>query len=219
MCYGNLFMEFKVCEMVEVGCDKILFFLLYLYYVGLILVMVNDQFFCVLMKEIWQLVVWIVLFYFEDVVYVDVLVQLVIIGYSKFDFELQKLVCFYYGLFKCYLMEGDFYYCQCVKMMCLLKEVFKWDDDKIMMIFQFKFGLEEWLKLYIVEEVVWLVEDGVKNIVVIVFVFLVDCIEIFEEINEEICDSFIEVGGENFVYILCLNDDVVYIVVLIGVIK
>lgn len=58
-----------------------------------------------------------------------------------------------------------------------------------------------------VEEVVCLVEeDGKKNIVVIVFVFFVDCIEMFEEINEEIKESFEEVGGEYFIYILCLND-------------
>ncbi len=219
MRYGNPTTESKVREMVEAGCDKILFFPLYPHYAGPTSATANDQFFRALMKETWQPVVRIVPPYFEDAAYVDALAQSVTTGYSKLDFEPQKLVCSYHGLPKRYLMEGDPYHCQCAKTTRLLKEALKWDDDKITTTFQSKFGPEEWLKPYTVEEVARLAEDGVKNIAVIAPAFSADCIETLEEINEEIRDSFIEAGGENFAYIPCLNDDAAHIAALTGVIK
>jgi ferrochelatase len=59
-----------------------------------------------------------------------------------------------------------------------------------------------------VEEVARLAEEeGKKNIAVIAPAFSADCIETLEEINEEIKESFEEAGGEDFLYIPCLNDD------------
>ena len=48
--------------------------------------------------------------------------------------------------------------------------------------------------------------------------FSADCIETLEEINEEICESFEEAGGEHFTYIPCLNDDAMHIAALAEVI-
>ena len=73
--------------------------------------------------------------------------------------------------------------------------------------FQSRFGPEEWLQPYTVEEVARLAEGGKKRIAVIAPAFSADCIETLEEINEEIRESFEEAGGEHFTYIPCLNDD------------
>lgn len=45
-----------------------------------------------------------------------------------------------------------------------------------------------------------------KNIVVMNLGFVLDCLEMLEEIVGEVGEIFEEYGGENFIYILCLND-------------
>ena len=118
------------------------------------------------------------------------------------------LVVSFHGVPKSYHMAGDPYHCQCQKTTRLLKERLGWQDTEIRTTFQSKFGPEEWLKPYTVEEVARLAEEeGKKNIAVIAPAFSADCIETLEEINEEIKESFEEAGGEDFLYIPCLNDD------------
>ena len=85
--------------------------------------------------------------------------------------------------------------------------------------FQSRFGPEEWLKPYTVEEVARLAEQGKKRIAVIAPAFSADCIETLEEINEEIKESFEHAGGEQFTYIPCLNDDAAHIDALAGVVE
>ena len=62
------------------------------------------------------------------------------------------------------------------------------------------------MKPYTVEEVARLARGGKRRIAVLAPAFSADCLETLEEINEEIRDSFIEAGGEEFTYIPCLND-------------
>jgi ferrochelatase len=116
-------------------------------------------------------------------------------------------------------MEGDPYHCQCQKTTRLLKERLGWKDTEITTTFQSRFGPEEWLKPYTVEEVARLAQAGKKNIAVCAPAFSADCIETLEEINEEIKESFEEAGGEEFTYIPCLNDDDAHIAALCNVIE
>ena len=71
--------------------------------------------------------------------------------------------------------------------------------------FQSRFGREEWLKPYTVEEVARLARAGKRHIAVMAPVFSADCVETLEEINGEIRESFLHAGGESFTYIPCLN--------------
>ena len=85
-----------------------------------------------------------------------------------------------------YLREGDPYHCQCQKTTRLLKERLGWEDTEIVTTFQSRFGPEEWLKPYTVEEVARVAaEEGKKRIAVVAPAFSADCIETLEEINEE----------------------------------
>ena len=116
-------------------------------------------------------------------------------------------------------MEGDPYHCQCQKTTRLLRERLGWDKTEIITTFQSKFGPEEWLQPYTVEEVARQAEQGNKNIAVCAPAFSADCIETLEEINEEIKESFEEAGGEHFTYIPCLNDDDLHIEALSNTIE
>ena len=213
MRYGNPSTKSKVRSLVSMGCSKILFFPLYPHYAGATSATANDQFFRALMDEKWQPSVRTVAPYFDNPLYIDALANSVETAYKKSDKKPEILVCSYHGVPRRYLVQGgDPYHCQCQKTTRLLKERLGWDDTKIVTTFQSKFGPEEWLKPYTVEEVARLAkEDGKKHIAVIAPAFSADCIETLEEINEEIKESFEEAGGDEFLYIPCLNDEPMHI--------
>ena len=218
MRYGNPSTKSKVREMVENGCDRILFFPLYPHYAGATSATANDQLFRALMEEKWQPSVRTVPAYYDQPSYIDALAKSVDEAYSKLDHRPDVLVTSYHGVPKRYLMEGDPYHCQCQKTSRLLRERLGWDEGAIKTTFQSKFGPEEWLQPYTVEEVARLAEAGHKRIAVIAPAFSADCIETLEEINEEIKESFEEAGGEAFTYIPCLNDQPAHIAALSHVI-
>lgn len=206
MRYGNPSTTSAVKALIKSGCTKILFFPLYPQYAGPTSATANDKFFQSLMTEKWQPAVRTVPAYFSDANYIDALAKSVEEAYSKSKERPNILVCSYHGVPKRYLMEGDPYHCQCQKTTRLLKERLGWKNTEIVTTFQSRFGPEEWLKPYTVNEVAKLAKDGKKRIAVIAPAFSADCIETLEEINEEIQESFKDAGGEMFMYIPCLND-------------
>ena len=218
MRYGNPSTKSKVARMVEAGCDRILFAPLYPQYAGATTATANDQFFRALMEETWQPATRTLPAYYDHPAYIEALAGSVTRAYSDMATAPDLLVASYHGMPERYLMQGDPYHCQCQKVTRLLRESLGWDRDRIVTTFQSKFGPEEWLKPYTVEEVARLAEAGKKRIAVIAPAFSADCIETLEEINEEIRDAFIEAGGEDFTYIPCLNDDDAHIAALAQVI-
>ncbi|WP_425050987.1 ferrochelatase [Psychromarinibacter sp. S121] len=219
MRYGNPSTESRLKALLEQGCRRILFFPLYPQYAGATTATANDQFFRALMKEKWQPASRTVPPYFDRPDYIAALAGSVERAYAALDHEPDVLVASYHGLPLRYLTEeGDPYHCQCQKTTRLLREKLGWDKDKAITTFQSRFGPEEWLQPYTVEQVARLAEAGKKRIAVIAPAFSADCIETLEEINEEIRESFEHAGGESFTYIPCLNDDAAHIDALSNII-
>lgn len=214
MRYGNPSTQSKVAEMVEKGCNRVLFFPLYPQYSGPTTATANDQFFRALMAEKRQPAARTAPAYFDRPSYIDALAQSVERAYPTEADAPDVLVCSYHGVPERYLTEGDPYHCQCQKTTRLLRERLGWDKERIVTTFQSKFGPEEWLKPYTVEEVARLAKTGKTRIAVIAPAFSADCIETLEEIEEEIRDSFKDAGGEAFTYLPCLNDDDAHIAAL-----
>jgi protoporphyrin/coproporphyrin ferrochelatase len=219
MRYGNPSTKSKVRAMLDQGCRKILFFPLYPQYAGATTATANDQFFRAMMDEKWQPPVRTVPAYFEHPAYVEALAQSVERAYAGLDHRPDLLVASYHGVPRRYLMEGDPYHCQCQKTTRLLRERLGWEKTEVVTTFQSRFGPEEWLKPYTVEEVARLAETGKKRIAVIAPAFSADCIETLEEINGEIRESFMHAGGESFTYIPCLNDDDAHVSALVAVVE
>ncbi len=208
MRYGNPSVESVVQNLLDQGCQKILFVPLYPQYAGATSATANDQLFRALMKVKWQPAVRTITPYFDQPAYIDALAKSVETAYGKLEKRPDILLCSYHGVPKRYLLEGDPYHCHCQKTTRLLMERLGWDETEIKTTFQSIFGREEWLKPYTVEEVKRLAEEeGKTNIAVIAPAFSADCIETLEEINEEIRESFEEGGGKEFTYIPCLNDN------------
>ena len=219
MRYGNPSTKSKVQALIDQGCRKILFFPLYPHYAGATSATANDQFFRALMEQKWQPIARVVPPYYDDPGYIEALAQSIETAYEKLENRPDVLVCSYHGVPKRYLMEGDPYHCQCQKTTRLLKERLGWKDTEIVTTFQSRFGPEEWLKPYTVEEVARLAENGKKRIAVCAPAFSADCIETLEEINEEIRESFEHAGGEEFTYIPCLNADDAHMDALTNVVR
>lgn len=218
MRYGNPSTRSKVRAMVDAGCRRILFFPLYPHYAGATSATANDAFFAALSHEKWQPTARTVDPYFDRPDYIEALAQSIERGYAALSEKPDILICSYHGLPQRYLMEGDPYHCQCQKTTRLLRERLGWGESQIMTTFQSKFGPEEWLQPYTVEEVARQAKAGNKRIAVCAPAFSADCIETLEEINDEIKESFEEAGGESFTYIPCLNDDPAHIDALCNVI-
>lgn len=217
MRYGNPSTQSKLRAMIDAGCRRILFFPLYPQYAGATTATANDQFFRALMAERWQPAVRTVPPYFDRPDYIAALaasVQAALAGK-----EVDRLVCSYHGLPRRYLTEGDPYHCQCQKTTRLLREALGWPAEKVVTTFQSRFGPEEWLKPYTVEEVARLAQAGHRRIAVVAPAFSSDCIETLEEINGEIRHAFEGAGGQAFTYVPCLNDGDGHVAVLKAVIE
>ena len=220
MRYGNPSTDSVLTKMKEQGCEKILFFPLYPQYSAPTTATANDQAFRSLMKMNWQPAFRTAPAYYDHPLYIDALARSVEKAYAEAAFEPDILVTSYHGVPVRYLMEGDPYHCQCQKTTRLLKERLGWADENIRTTFQSKFGPEEWLQPYTVEEVARLAEnEGKKKIAIMAPAFSSDCVETLEEINEEIFESFEEAGGEEFLYIPCLNDDEAHIRMMSEIVK
>ena len=218
MRYGNPSTRSRVDRLVELGCRKILFFALYPHYAGATTGTANDQFFRVLMDQKWQPAARTVPAYYDQPAYIDALAGSVTRAYAKLDRRPDVLVASYHGMPIRYRTQGDPYHDQCQETTRLLRQRLGWPDSDVITTFQSRFGPEEWLKPYTVDEVARLAERGAKSIAVIAPAFSADCIETLEEIRVEIRESFESAGGEEFTYIACLNDEAAHIDALVGII-
>jgi protoporphyrin/coproporphyrin ferrochelatase len=219
MRYGNPSTASKVRELVEAGCEKILFFPLYPHYAGATSATANDAFFAALTRERRQPAARVVAEYFDHPLYIEALAGSVARVYAGLDHRPDVLVTSYHGMPKRYLMQGDPYHCQCLKTSRLLRERLGWAPGSIDVSFQSVFGREEWLRPYTVEHVAALARAGKKRIAVVAPAFSADCIETLEEINGEIRESFLHAGGEVFTYIPCLNDEAAHVAALTQIIR
>ncbi len=219
MRYGNPSVDSAIRRLKDQGVERILFFPLYPQYAAPTTATANDHAFRTLMKLKWQPAIRTVPAYFDNPAYIKALANSVREGYAAADQKPEKLVVSYHGVPERYLLEGDPYYCQCIKSTRLLREELGWDETQIDSAFQSKFGPTKWVGPATVDHVAELAKSGVKNIALIAPAFSADCIETLEEINEEIRESFEHAGGKKFSYFPCLNDRDDHIEALTGIIE
>ncbi len=216
MRYGNPSTEQVLRSMCDRGCTRIMFLPLYPQYSAATTATAIDQAFRTLMTMKWQPAFRTAPPYHDHPRYIDALANSVrqALGEARPD----ALVLSYHGLPERYLSEGDPYHCQCQKTSRLLAESLDWPSGTVRTCFQSRFGSEEWLKPYTVDEVSRLAESGKKSIAILAPGFAADCVETLEEIEVEIREAFQNAGGTSFSYIPCLNDSPDHIRLLVDVV-
>ena len=206
MRYGEPSIPNQLQKLTDQGCTQIVVMPLYPQYAASTTATVNDELFRWMLDLRWQPAIRTVPPWHDNPTYISALANSVRTAVAEHGTP-DALVISFHGIPKRYHMSGDPYHCQCQKTTRLLKERLGWKDTDIITTFQSKFGPEEWLKPYTVEEVARLVEEeNKKSIAVIAPAFSSDCIETLEEINIQGKESFLESGGENFDMVPCLND-------------
>jgi ferrochelatase len=206
MRYGNPSIASRLEILQRQGCDRILLVPLYPQYAAATTATVCDKAFEVLARMRWQPSVRVCPPYYEDPVYIDALAVSLEASLKALDFTPEVVLASFHGIPKDYLLKGDPYHCQCAKTARLLRERLGWDENRLRLTFQSRFGVAEWLQPYTDETVKALAGQGVKNLAVITPGFSADCLETLEEIAGENAEYFRHAGGENFALIPCLND-------------
>ncbi|MFZ0847243.1 MAG: ferrochelatase [Pseudolabrys sp.] len=206
MRYGNPSIRSRLDAMQAAGCDRILIVPLYPQYAAATTATVCDKTFEALTTMRWQPALRVAPAYFDEPVYIEALATSLEAELAKLPFKPEVILASFHGMPEEYLRKGDPYHCQCAKTARLLRERLKLDASQLMLTFQSRFGITEWLKPYTDATVKSLAERGVKNIAVITPGFSADCLETLEEIAMENAEIFKHAGGENFAAIPCLND-------------
>jgi protoporphyrin/coproporphyrin ferrochelatase len=206
MRYGNPSIESRLHALTEAGCERILVAPLYPQYSAATTATVNDKAFEALMKMRWQPAIRTLPPYHDDPAYIAALCKSLTDGIARLDFEPEVVLASFHGLPKEYLLKGDPYHCHCQKTARLMREHLGWDQERLKITFQSRFGRAEWLQPYTDKTVEALARDGVRRLAVITPGFASDCVETLEEIAMQNGEIFREHGGEHFALIPCLND-------------
>ena len=219
MRYGNPSTASVIARLREEGCERLLFFPLYPQYSATTTATANDEAFRALMTLRWQPAIRTVPAYYDHPLYIEALARSVETAYAGLDRRPDALVTSYHGMPERYLAEGDPYQCHCQVTTRLLRARLGFAKDEVIVTFQSRFGREEWLKPYTVEEVARLARAGRRNIAIMAPVFSADCVETLEEINGEIREAFLHAGGETFSYIPCLNAEAAHIDMMTAILE
>lgn len=99
------------------------------------------------------------------------------------------------------------YRAQCIKNAQLLAEGLGLSQDQYTVSFQSRLGRQKWIEPYTEQMYEELIKKDYKKIAVICPGFSVDGLETLEEIAISGKEKFLELGGEQFEYVPCLNDD------------
>lgn len=132
-------------------------------------------------------------------------------GRSKF------LLMSFHGLPKRNCELGDPYHKQCVVSANLIAGQLELKDEEWQLVFQSRFGKQEWLKPYCVDTLQELPGRGVKELDVVCPGFAVDCLETLEEIAMTNRDIFMEAGGVSYQMIPALNDSEAHVKALLEI--
>ncbi|ROZ75724.1 ferrochelatase [Ramlibacter sp. WS9] len=124
------------------------------------------------------------------------------------------LVISFHGVPERTLKLGDPYHCECHKTARMLAAKLGLESNRYTVSFQSRFGKAKWLEPYTEPTLRALGKRGVKRVDVVCPGFTADCLETLEEIAMEGRQAFLEVGGKDFHYIPCLNDDPAWIAAL-----
>jgi ferrochelatase len=206
MRYGNPSIRSRLEALSDQSCERILLVPLYPQYAAATTATVCDEVFRALAAMRFQPALRVAAPYYAEPIYIDALAASLTAELARLPFEPEVIIASFHGVPEDYVAKGDPYAKQCAETTRLLRQKLKFDETRLIMTFQSRFGKAEWVKPYTDATVKSLAERGVKNLTVITPGFAADCLETLEEIGMENAEIFKHAGGENFAAIPCLND-------------
>lgn len=117
-----------------------------------------------------------------------------------------RLVLSFHGIPRRYVeAKADPYLEQCRATARGLRERLRLDDERAPLVFQSRFGREEWLQPY-ADVYVPALARRQPRVVVLCPGFTADCLETIDEIGEVLAEAFVAAGGERLLLVPGLND-------------
>jgi ferrochelatase len=144
--------------------------------------------------------------YYTDPGYIAALTKQIEITWAEAG-ERTHLLLSYHGIPAIYVKEGDPYQHQSETTTRLIVERLGLSAGEYSHCYQSRFGPVLWLQPYTEDTLKDLVKRGVRKLTVISPSFAVDCLETIEEVAMEYREQFMELGGEYFGLVPCLNDN------------
>lgn len=99
------------------------------------------------------------------------------------------------------------YRAQCFQTSRLLAKSLELKQAKFSSSFQSRLGRTPWIKPYTDKHLETIYASGVRKLAVACPSFVSDCLETLEEIAMQAKEQWLELGGESFTFIPCLNDN------------
>jgi ferrochelatase len=206
MRYGNPSVQSKIAALHNKGVRKIIAIPLYPQYSGATNGSTFDAIGKALSKQRWVPNLNFISDYYQRDTYIKAIGDSVLAHWEKHGRN-QKLIMTFHGVPKKYITRGDPYESQCISSARSIAEYLQLQKDDWKLVFQSRFGAEEWLTPYCDETLKGLPSQGIKSVDMICPGFSADCLETLEEIEGENKEYFMEAGGEEYSYIPCLNDN------------
>ncbi len=94
---------------------------------------------------------------------------------------------------------------QCFETTRRVVELLNIPKDKYSISFQSRLGRTQWLRPYTDFRLAELPAEGKKKLLIVSPAFVSDCLETLEELAERGKETFMQVGGEQYTYIPCIN--------------
>ena len=234
MRYGSMTIKKGFQELVNKGVDEVLLFPLYPQFA-----MATTETILVLAKEVQQkyfpnLNIESVPAFYNKPDYIEVLSNA--IEDSLMDKEYEHLLFSYHGVPERHIRKRDVtkahckidenccvtsssahefcYRHQCYEVTRLVAEKLKLKSETFSTSFQSRLGFDPWLQPYTDLTIERLGKRGIKKMAIVTPAFVSDCLETLEEIAMEGLEIFKEMGGETFITVPCLNDNIEWVTLL-----
>ncbi|MDG2938999.1 ferrochelatase [Bisgaard Taxon 10/6] len=202
MTYGNPSVQQALENLLNARVDRIVVLPLYPQYSSTTTAAAFDAFAQALKSSRKMLPFSFIHSYHLDENYINALTESIKVRLKNDEF----LLFSYHGIPLRYEREGDYYREHCRQTSLAVADKLGLAETQWNMVFQSRFGREEWLQPYADRFLQNAAAQGIEKVAVISPGFACDCLETLEEIAETNRDLFLANGGKSYRYIPALND-------------
>ncbi|MDG2951177.1 ferrochelatase [Exercitatus varius] len=202
MTYGNPSVQQALENLLNARVDRIVVLPLYPQYSSTTTAAAFDAFAQALKSSRKMLPFSFIHSYHLDENYINALTESIKVRLKNDEF----LLFSYHGIPLRYEREGDYYREHCRQTTLAVADKLGLAETQWNMVFQSRFGREEWLQPYADRFLQNAAAQGIEKVAVISPGFACDCLETLEEIAETNRDLFLANGGKSYRYIPALND-------------
>ena len=210
MRYGEPSIATALQQLTSAGVDRLLAFPMYPQYAGATTGSSLQELFEQLETLRVVPAVRVVPPYYDDPSYIRALAAVVHEAIERLPRPPTHILTSFHGLPKRYADEGDPYPAQCEATTRRLEAVLGLDRGALTIVFQSRFGREEWLQPY-TDRTLEALGRSHARVAVLCPGFTADCLETLEEIRLRGREQFESTGGHDYLAIPCLNDHPVWL--------